>query len=87
MIHRLYVLDALSLEPVADLEGGDNGGAGAFRDLDHIGDVIAVTVRDEDEIGRDLARCRFLRASGLGVMKGSKSKVFPPATTAKQACP
>ncbi len=61
MVHCLHVLDSLALEPLADLEGRDNSGAGALRDVGHISDVITVTMRDEDEIGRDFPGVDLLR--------------------------
>jgi hypothetical protein len=86
MVHCLHALDSLLFKPVANLKRCDNRRARPLRDLNQISDMIAMTMRHQDKIGSDLSASIFC-ASGLGVMKGSKSNVFPPATTAKQACP
>ena len=44
-------LDALLAEPLADLVVGDHGCPGALGDRDGVAEVIAVAVRDQDEIG------------------------------------
>ncbi len=62
VIHRLHVFHAFfRLEPVAHLERRDHRRAGALRDLDHIRHVIAVPVRNENEISRHLADIDFFR--------------------------
>jgi hypothetical protein len=53
VIHGLDILDPLSFEPGADFVGRDHRRAGAVRDIDHVRDMIAVAVRNENEIRRD----------------------------------
>src|SRR5262249_10146119 len=50
------LLDALLFEPGRDFVVGDDGRAGAFGDVDGVADVVAVPVRDEDEVGLRLVR-------------------------------
>jgi hypothetical protein len=53
VIHRLKILHAFSLEPASHFEGCDHGRSGSIRDVRHVSDVIAMSVRNENEIGRD----------------------------------
>ena len=61
MIHRLDILHAFGFEPGSDFVGSDNRRAGPRGDVDYIRDVIAVTVRDQNEIRRDLFDVDFFR--------------------------
>ncbi|VBB46099.1 hypothetical protein TRIP_B40026 [uncultured Desulfatiglans sp.] len=56
-VHRVGVFDALGREPVLDLEIGDRRGMGAFRDRHGIAHMVAVAVRDQDEVRVQLVRC------------------------------
>ena len=49
-------MHALLLQPLADLVVGDDRRAGALGDGDGVADVVAVAVRDQDEVGRHLVR-------------------------------
>ena len=48
------LLHALLLQPLADLVVGDDRRPGALGDGDGVADVVAVAVRDQDEVGRHL---------------------------------
>src|SRR5262249_12215168 len=50
----MYLLESLLLKPLGNLEVADDGGPGAAGDGDGVADVVAVAVRDEDEVGGDL---------------------------------
>ena len=71
------VLDALGRQPLADLEDADDRCPRPRGDRDGIADVIAVAVRDEDEIGLDLVGLE--RVKGLSLRNGSRSKRCSPA--------
>src|SRR5262249_51192627 len=47
-------LDALLRQPLADLVVADDGGPGPLRDGDGVADVVAVAVRNQDEVGLGL---------------------------------
>jgi hypothetical protein len=76
MVHCLHVLNPLARKPLADLERRDNSRAGALRDLNHISDVIAVAMRDENEIGSDLFRIDLFRER-IGGDEWIKKQCFP----------
>ena len=58
---RVYLLDPLGLQPVADLEVGDHSGARTLRELDGVADVIAVAMGNEDVIHLVEVGCRVRR--------------------------
>ena len=51
MIHSLHVFHALAFEPAADFVWRDDRGTSPAGDLHHVGNVIAVPMREENEIG------------------------------------
>src|SRR5262245_16592122 len=57
------LLDTLLLQPEADFVIRDRRAAGTARDGNGVADVIAVAVRDENEVGRH--RVRFLCCRGV----------------------
>ena len=61
----MHVLDPVGRQPLADFEDADDRGPGPRGDLDRVADMIAMAVRDEDEIGLDLVG--LLRAQGVVV--------------------
>jgi hypothetical protein len=61
VVHGLDLLDAFAFKPGTDLEWRDDFRASPIRDLDHVGYVVAVAVRKQDEIGRDFGDIDLLR--------------------------
>ena len=51
--------------------------AGAFCDIDNICHVVAMPMRNENEVRRDFFTSISF-ASGFGVMKGSNKRFLPP---------
>ena len=54
MIQRVSVFDALLAKPDDDFVIGDDRGVGSFGNFDRVGDMVNVTVRNENVVGRDL---------------------------------
>ena len=50
MVQRMHARSALFVEPGGDFEIGNHQRVGAFGDFHRVADVVAVPVRDEDEI-------------------------------------
>ena len=53
MVHGMRVRDALAAEPVCDFPVGDHLSTGLLGKNDRIGDVVSVTVGDQNHIGLD----------------------------------
>ena len=77
MVHRLDICNSLLLEPGADFEGRDDHGSGPFRDFDNIGDMVTVSVRNQNEIGLD-----FLDVDFFGERVWADEWIEEQATTA-----
>ena len=60
--------------------------AGALGERDQVRDMIAMAVRDEDEVSVNFVDIN-LRCERVGSNKRIEEEVVPPASTAKQACP
>ena len=54
MIQRVRLFDALLAQPGDDFVIGDDSGVCAFGNFDRVGDVVEVTVRNENVVCRDL---------------------------------
>lgn len=61
MVHALDILEALAFEPAADFVGRDDRRTGPLRDIYDIGYVIAVPVRNENEVSRNFFDIDFFR--------------------------
>src|SRR5262249_41306130 len=70
-------LDLLFAEPLADLEVADDGRTAALGDGNGIADMIAVAVRDENEIRRKLIGLR--RRLGVAGEERVKQELLPVA--------
>lgn len=53
-IHRVSVFDTLLAKPDDDFIIGDDGGVGSFGNFNRVGDMVGVTVRNENVVGLDL---------------------------------
>ena len=76
----------MRLEPLRDLDHGDDRRAGPVRDRHRVGHVIGVAVADEDVGCVDLIGARD-RAGLFGFRKGSMTIRASPSTSSKQECP
>ena len=54
MIQRVSVFDTLLAKPDDDFVIGDDRGVSSFGNFDRVGDMVSVTVRNQDVVRRDL---------------------------------
>jgi len=84
-IQTVDLRHAARAQPVADLEIGDDAGAGTLGDADGIADMIAVPVRNQDVFGGNVIGRGC--PSGLPVKNGSMMIGCPSMSRAKAECP
>ena len=75
VIHRLDVLDPLPFKPGPDFIRSDYRRTGTLSDVDNVGHMIAMTMRHEDEIGRDFGNIDFFRER-IGCDEGIEEQHF-----------
>ena len=77
MIQRVSVFEPLLAQPADDFVIGDDRGVSSFGNFDSVGDMVEMTVRNQDVVGLDLSTLSGF-ASGFGVINGSKRRDLPP---------
>lgn len=66
----------MGFHPFLDFGDGDEGGMGALGDFEGVANVIAVTVGDENVVGRDGGGRDVVGALGIALEEGVDEDVF-----------
>ena len=81
------VVDALAVQPVADLEVADAHGTGSLGDGDGVPNVIAMSMRNQDEIRRDSLRIDISWHGWIAGNKRIDQDALPVDLTRKRGMP